>query len=166
MPAVHVKTPTVLRNFETDAKEILEGMGMHLTRDGRWKHFAPERLQDLTWGDIRAFVERNYDPVCRDPECPVKGHPDRFEEWKQILTEARKQARADRGSGTLYKGSGAIVGQALIPIKLKNALMNDFPEDFGGLDGDYASPSDFLRALERCSNLDCFVIVPSRSHGL
>lgn len=162
---VHVKAPTVLRDFETDAKDILEnGYGMHLRPDGKFYHFRAERLSDLTWADIRAFLERNYPPVCDGENCPVKGHPDRFEEWKNILVEARKQARAQRSDGTLYKGDGAIVGQALIPYKLKNALMNDYPADFGDINGDFASPTDFLKALEGCSNLDCFVIVPSRGH--
>lgn len=160
---VQVKPTVVLRDFEADARVILEGKGMHLTRDGRWKHFGPDRVADLTWGDIRAFLEANYPARCPMEPCRMPGHPDFFEEWRFYFDSCRKNIREQRSGGTLYRGDDATVGYAEVPGKLLRALQNDFPEDFGGIGGEcLVEPTDLLRALERSSALNFFVLNPTR----
>lgn len=160
--------PTVIRDFEKDAALILEGQGLHLTRDGRWKHFRPDRVADLTWGDVRAFLEANYSGVCPLAEqglpCDAPGHPSRWEEWRFYFDRCRQNVREQRSAGTLFRGDDCTVGYAEVPGKLLRALQNDFPDEFGGICGEsFVEPTALLRALERHSALNFFVVNPSRT---
>lgn len=161
---VVVTTPTVIRDFEVDAATILKGLGLHLTADGRWKHFGPDRLKDLTWADVGAFIEANYPERCQAPECKMPGHPSRRAEWDFYFQKCRQSVREGRSAGTLFRGDACTVGYAEVPGKLLRALQNDFPEEFGGLNGEHlVEPTDMLKVMERHSVLNFFVVNPSRS---